>query len=79
MPTTTIENKSQKSLLDARLRGCRHDLTNILALDPLQIVQFLNTPLSKYEHNRPFLRAYGAPAKNTNLLFKIKKALFTNI
>jgi hypothetical protein len=72
-----MENKSQKSLLDARLCGYRCDLTRIEGLDGRQISQILNTALSTYEHNWPFRKANGSPAKNTNLFFSTKKALFT--
>jgi hypothetical protein len=77
MSTTVMENKSQKSLLDARLRGYRSDLTKIVGLDGLQILQILNTALSTCEHNRAFLKANGSPTKNINLFFSTKKALFT--
>jgi hypothetical protein len=77
MPTTVMENKSRKSLLGTCLHVCYPDLTKIWELDSFQIVQFLNTPLSKYEHNQLFLKANGSGIKNRNFFFNIKKALFT--
>jgi hypothetical protein len=79
MPTNVMENKSQKSPLDACLRGCRHELTRIMGLDSLQILQILNTALSTFEHNWVLQIADSSQGKNTNLFFSTKKALFTKI
>jgi ribosomal protein S20 len=79
MPTTVMENKSRKSLLGTYLQACHHDLTKILGAGSLQIIQFLNTPLSKYEHKRTFMKANSSRVKNRNLFLSIKMALFVKI